>query len=90
MSNKNEILINENSKPGILRLVLNKPQSKNALSREMIFAMKDAISNASSNKKVKVIIIAANGDVFSAGLHRCCGSVQYCLDPLYGRGRTVS
>ena len=67
MSKKNPILINKNPKPGILRLVLNKPQSKNALSREMIFAMMDAISNASSNNKVKVIIIAANGDVFSAG-----------------------
>ena len=67
MSKNNAILINENSKPGILRLVLNKPESKNALSREMIFAMMDAILNASSNNKVKVIIIAANGDVFSAG-----------------------
>ena len=56
MSKNNEIFINENSKPGILRLVLNEPQSKNALSREMIFAMMDAISNASSNNKVKVII----------------------------------
>ena len=67
MSKNNAILINENSKPGILRLVLNEPQSKNALSREMIFAMMDAILNASSNNKVKVIIIAAKGDVFSAG-----------------------
>ena len=32
-----------------------------------MFAMMDAISNASSNNKVKVIIIAAKGDVFSAG-----------------------
>ena len=67
MSKNNAILINENCKPGILRLVLNKPESKNALSREMIFAMMDAILNASSNNKVKVIIIAAKGDVFSAG-----------------------
>lgn len=67
MSKNNAIFISENSKPGILRLVLNEPQSKNALSRKMIFAMMDAISNASSNNKVKVIIIAAKGDVFSAG-----------------------
>ena len=52
MSKKNPILIDENSKPGILRLVLNKPQSKNTLSREVIFAMMDAISNASSNNKI--------------------------------------
>ena len=48
-------------------LALNDPQSKNALSREMIFAMMDAISHASSTDEVKVIIIAASGDVYSAG-----------------------
>ena len=37
------------------------------MSKKMIFEMMDAISLASYTDEVKVIIIAASGDVYSAG-----------------------
>ena len=67
MSKEKNLLLKERMKFGILRLTLNDPKSKNALSKKMIFEMIDAISLASSTDEVKVIIIAASGDVYSAG-----------------------
>tara|TARA_X000000950_G_C13905618_1_gene656694 strand:- start:2041 stop:2850 length:810 start_codon:yes stop_codon:yes gene_type:complete len=67
MSKEKNLLLKEIMKFGILRLTLNDPKSKNALSKKMIFEMMDAISLASYTDEVKVIIIAASGDVYSAG-----------------------
>ena len=62
MSKKNKSLLKEIKNPGILRLVLNESKNKNALSKKMISNIKEAISIASSDDTVKVIIIAANGN----------------------------
>ena len=51
----------------ILKLIMNDHKSKNALSNKMIFALMNAISSACDDKSIKVIVIAANGNVFSAG-----------------------
>jgi len=51
----------------ILKLVMNDHKSKNALSNKMIFSLINAISSACDDKSIKVIVIAANGNVFSAG-----------------------
>ncbi len=67
MSNKNQSLLKEIKNSGILRLILNEPKNKNALSKKMISNLKEAILLASSDNLVKVIIIAANGNVYSAG-----------------------
>ncbi|MDA8607422.1 enoyl-CoA hydratase [Gammaproteobacteria bacterium] len=53
--------------PGILRLILDDPKNKNALSEKMMHQLQQRIIEASSNGSVKVIIIAAVGDVFCAG-----------------------
>ena len=57
MSNKNKSLLKEIKNPGILRLVLNESKNKNALSKKMISNLKEAISLASSDDTVKVIIM---------------------------------
>ena len=67
MSNKNQPLLKEIKNSGILRLILNEPKNKNALSKRMISSLQEAILLASSDDLVKVIIIAASGNVFSAG-----------------------
>ena len=67
MSIENQILLKENSKPGILRLIMNDPNRKNALSENMMDTLTDAIASSSEDKSIKVIIIAANGNVFSSG-----------------------
>ena len=63
----NNILIKDNSDNGILRLILNDQENKNALSKTMMEQIKDSLNSASLDDSVKVIVIAGNGDVFSAG-----------------------
>ena len=52
---------------GILRVTLDDEGNKNALSEVMISELIEAISEANNNKEVKVIIIAATGNVFCSG-----------------------
>ena len=64
--NANTILKTDQTQ-GILRLLLNDPQNKNALSDQMMIQLKEQLFKASSNDSIKVIIIAAVGDVFCSG-----------------------
>ena len=65
--NTKDILKLDQVQSGILRLILNDPKSKNALSEKMMKQLKKHIFEASSNASVKVIIIAAVGDIFCSG-----------------------
>ena len=49
---------------GIVRLTLNDPPSRNALSSDMIKALADALTRA---QDAQAVIVAANGPVFSSG-----------------------
>ena len=64
---KKDILQIDQTQPGVLRLIMNDPNNKNALSDQMMHQLQQCISDASSNNSVKVIIIAAVGDVFCSG-----------------------
>jgi enoyl-CoA hydratase/carnithine racemase len=52
---------------GVLTLTLNRPEKKNALTREMYQALGDAIDGAASSKDIRCILIQAEGDMFTAG-----------------------
>ena len=67
MVKNSPIIIKEKSDQGVLRLIMNDSVSKNALSNKMLGSLLDEIKNASVDKSIKVIVLAANGDVFSAG-----------------------
>jgi enoyl-CoA hydratase/carnithine racemase len=54
-------------KAGLLRLVLNNPQRRNALSEEMLARLQEEIDAAGASDDVRCIIIAARGPVFSSG-----------------------
>ena len=61
MQENSNILITDKSSDGILRLILNDLQHKNALSEIMINSLIEEINLASSDKSVKVIVLAALG-----------------------------
>ena len=65
--NTEDILKIDQTQSGILRLILNDPNNKNALSDKLMQLLQNLIFEASSNDSVKVIIIAAVGDVFCSG-----------------------
>ena len=61
------ILSAEILKKGILRLTLNDPINKNALSTKMMESLISVIENASIDNGIRVIIIASQGNVFCSG-----------------------
>jgi methylglutaconyl-CoA hydratase len=51
----------------IATISLNRPEKKNAFSAELVQLLTDTLLEASDDEQVKVIILKANGNVFSAG-----------------------
>jgi enoyl-CoA hydratase/carnithine racemase len=52
---------------GVLRLILNRPHARNALSSELMTALQAALEGAAADNATRVIVIAADGPVFSSG-----------------------
>jgi enoyl-CoA hydratase/carnithine racemase len=51
----------------VLRLIINRPEKKNALTRDMYQQLSDAILRANSDETVNAILISGAGGVFTAG-----------------------
>ena len=62
-----KILIKEKSGKGVLRLIMNNLDQRNALSKNMMSILMDEIKSASSDQSIKVIVLAAKGNVFCSG-----------------------
>ena len=52
---------------GIARIVLNRPEKRNALNEELIAALKDALRRAADDVSVSVIVLSGAGSDFCAG-----------------------
>ena len=52
---------------GVLRLVMSRPERRNSLSEAMMAALGAALASAAADPAVRVIVIGAEGNVFSAG-----------------------
>ena len=61
------LLLSKQGSDGILRLVLNDPDRRNALSEVMLTALGEAFDRAGDSPGVRVIILASAGPVFCAG-----------------------
>ena len=59
-------IITEN-RDGILRIEINRPDKKNALTAAMYQAMADALTAADADPKVRVVLIHGKSDLFTAG-----------------------
>jgi enoyl-CoA hydratase/carnithine racemase len=62
-----EALVLFEIRDGVGLLTLNNPAKRNALSRAMLDALRERLSAIATNQAVRVLIIAANGPVFSSG-----------------------
>jgi enoyl-CoA hydratase/carnithine racemase len=52
---------------GVARLTLNRPGSRNALSRSLLARLDEALEACASDDAVRVVVLAAEGPVFSSG-----------------------
>jgi enoyl-CoA hydratase/carnithine racemase len=57
----------EESSGGVLRLVLNRPAARNALSAALMTALGEALGRAGRDPTVRVVVIAGAGPAFCAG-----------------------
>ena len=51
----------------ILRIIINRPEKKNALTRSMYAAMADAISRADEDSGIRSVLLRGTRDCFTAG-----------------------
>ena len=61
------ILHGEHTDEGVLRLTMDDQRSRNALSEIMMKSLIEELTKVYSNDAVRVVVIASNGPVFSAG-----------------------
>lgn len=62
-----ETLLLEINAAGVARLTLNRPESRNAMSPEMIVELRTACRQLASDPAVRAVVLTAAGDVFCAG-----------------------
>lgn len=62
-----DTLLYEHPAPQVARIVLNRPETRNAQDTKMLYELNDAFNVAARDDGVKVIILAANGPHFSSG-----------------------
>jgi enoyl-CoA hydratase len=62
-----DTLIYENPAPHVARIVLNRPDTRNAQDTHLLYELNDAFDKAAQDNTVKVIILSANGPHFSSG-----------------------
>lgn len=60
-------VLSERPAPGVMRLVLNRPEQRNALDLVLARELREALDDASADDEVRAVLIAANGPSFSAG-----------------------
>jgi enoyl-CoA hydratase/carnithine racemase len=69
----------------VMRLVLSRPESRNSLSEAMMEGLEAGLSEAARDDTVRVVVIAAEGKVFSAG-HDLKELTAHRTDADRGRG----
>jgi len=62
-----ETIVYETPAPHVARIVLNRPERRNAQDTKMLYELNDAFDRAAQDDAIKVIILAANGPHFSSG-----------------------
>ena len=62
-----QTLLYETPAPHVARIVLNRPDTRNAQDTRLLYELNDAFDKAAQDNDIKVIILAANGPHFSSG-----------------------
>ncbi|MEM7099939.1 MAG: enoyl-CoA hydratase [Pseudomonadota bacterium] len=57
----------QKAESGVCRIVLNRPETRNAQNKRMLYELNDAFDQAGRDDEVKVVVLAANGPHFSSG-----------------------
>ena len=66
-SGTDRVLIIDEPSPGIRRLTMNRPRTRNALSRELVESLVAELNRADDDPEVRVLVLQGSGRSFSAG-----------------------
>jgi enoyl-CoA hydratase len=61
------VLLIDDPAPGVRRLTLNRPESRNALSRELVERLEAAFAQVDGDAAVRAVVLRASGSSFCAG-----------------------
>ena len=61
------ILVTPQSRPGVALIQLNRPQELNALNRELMLEIRDALRGLDEDDAVRVVVLTGNERAFAAG-----------------------
>src|SRR6516162_11223107 len=62
-----KVLLYETPEPGIVRILLNRPDARNAQNRGLLVELNDAFMQAEADDEVRVVILGGTGPMFSSG-----------------------
>lgn len=62
-----QTLLVERDARGVVRLTLNRPDARNAMSQDMILELRSAVRQLADDAAVRVIVLSGAGEVFCAG-----------------------
>ena len=79
MTKEHENILIEDPEDGIRRIILNRPNKRNALSNSLRKELFTALEEADQDKQVKVIILSGAGKCFSAGYDQVLMYLLICL-----------
>ena len=74
-------LVHAETVDGIAFLTLNHPEKRNALSRALLTALKEHLDQLAADRKVRVMILRAEGPAFSAGHDDPSARVRVTVGP---------
>ena len=57
----------EESEKGVIRLILNRPEKRNALSFELLEDLESAIERIGADRSARAIVLGSRGPVFCSG-----------------------
>ena len=66
-THQTEPLIRTEARGAVLRMIMNRPAARNALSEGLMAALQEALDAAAVEKSVRAIVLAAEGPAFCAG-----------------------
>jgi len=69
------------AREGVAYLTLNRPEKRNALSRELLARLEEMLTEVAADAAVRVVVLAARGPVFCAG--HDLGEMVGCPEPAY-------
>src|ERR1700722_5940528 len=78
------VLLEERGAHGVLRLIMNRPAARNALSMELMAALSEALERAEADKETRVVVIAGAGIGFCPG-HELREMISEPSAPAYSR-----